>query len=197
MELLVRRLCAVFFKLFYRVELVDIFNIPSKGGAILCSNHPTLLDMFFIAYKVKRLIHYMAKEELFRNPIMAYILRNIGAFPVKRGKADIESIRTAIKLINEGHIIGILPEGTRTGVGNKKRIRPKAGVALIATKVKAPIIPVAITGNFRLFSKIKIIYGKPFFLDVDERGKYSMDELKKISQGIMDKIYSLMETGEK
>ncbi|NLC67899.1 MAG: 1-acyl-sn-glycerol-3-phosphate acyltransferase [Clostridiaceae bacterium] len=197
MERLVRRLCTIFFKLFYRVEIVGISNVPQKGGVILCSNHPTLMDMFFIAYKIKRLVHYMAKEELFRNPVLAYILSKLGAFPVKRGKADIESIKTAIRMVKEGHIVGILPEGTRTGVGNKKKVKPKPGVALIATKVNAPIVPVAISGNFKLFSKIKIVYGKPIYLDVDEEKKYSMDELKTISQKIMDKIYSLMGTGEK
>ncbi|HHY23617.1 MAG TPA: 1-acyl-sn-glycerol-3-phosphate acyltransferase [Clostridiaceae bacterium] len=188
-------LCRIIFKLIYRVELIDIENVPSKGGAILCANHPGTLDMFFIGYKLKRLIHYMAKGELFKNPIMSFIMHKLGCFPVKRGKPDIESIKTAISLINEGHIVGILPEGTRTGFQNRKKIRAKPGVAMVATKVNTPIIPVAVSGDYRLFSKVKVVYGKPFYLDLDKDKKYTMDELRQISQRIMDKIYSLL--GEK
>ncbi|NSW90446.1 MAG: 1-acyl-sn-glycerol-3-phosphate acyltransferase [Firmicutes bacterium] len=190
---LFKLLSSIIFKLFYKVELVGISNVPLKGGAILCANHPGTLDMFFIGYKLKRVVHYMAKEELFKNPILAFILRKLGAFPIKRGKADVESIKTAIRLINEGHIVGILPEGTRTGFKNKKKVQPKPGVAMVATKIKTPIIPVAVSGNYRLFSKVRVIYGKPFYLDFEEKKKYTMDELKAISQKIMNKIYSLLE----
>lgn len=188
-----KSLSKIIFKLFYRVELVDIENVPSKGGAILCANHPGTLDMFFIGYKLNRLVHYMAKEELFKNPLMNYIMRKLGCFPVKRGKPDIESIKTAINLVNEGHIVGILPEGTRTGFKNKKKIRAKPGVAMVATKVNAPIIPVAVSGDYRLFSKVKVVYGKPFYLDFEENKKYAIDELRDISQKIMNKIYALLE----
>ncbi len=193
MEVFFKTLSRIVFKLFYRVELIDIENVPLKGGAILCANHPGTLDMFFIGYKLKRLIHYMAKEELFKNPIMSFIMHKLGCFPVKRGKPDVESIKTAINLINEGHIVGILPEGTRTGFQNKKNIRAKPGVAMVATKVNVPIIPVAVSGDYRLFSRVKVVYGKPFYLDLDKDKKYTMGELRQISQGIMDKIYSLLE----
>ncbi len=193
LERIVRGLCYIVFTLFYRVEIIGMSNIPPEGGVILCANHPTFLDMFFIAYRVKRLVHYMAKEELFKNPVLAYIMRNIGAFPVKRGKVDVNSIKTAIQLVNDGNIVGILPEGTRTGVNRKKKLKAKPGAALIAMKTKAPIVPVAISGNFKLFSKIKIIYGEPFNILFEEGKKYTTEELREISQQILDKIYDLTE----
>jgi len=190
---ILRIIAAVVFNLFYKVEYKGVSNVPSKGGAILCANHPGTLDMFFIGYKLKRIVHYMAKEELFRNKLLAYILRKLGAFPVKRGKADVESMKTAINLIKEGHIVGILPEGTRTGPNNKKHVKAKPGVALLAYKVRAPIIPVAVSGNYRLFSNVKVVYGEPFYLEFEENKKYTMDEFRQMSQKIMDKIYSLLE----
>jgi|LSQX01.3.fsa_nt_gb 1-acyl-sn-glycerol-3-phosphate acyltransferase len=194
MEKIVRLFMLFLGKFFYRLEVTGLDNIPEKGGVILCSNHPGTFDMFFIACKVKRLVHYMAKEELFKNPILAYILSKLGAFPVKRGTADINSIKTALKLLKEGKILGILPEGTRTGFNTKRKIRPKAGAALIAVKANVPIVPAAISGDYRkLFSKVKVKFGKPFYINSEPDKKYTKDELEKISMSIMDKVYSLLE----
>lgn len=194
MERLIRFLAIFIGKLFYRLEVTGLENIPSEGGAIVCSNHPGTFDMFFIACKVKRLVHYMAKEELFKNPILAYILPRIGAFPVKRGKGDIDSIRTALRILKEGKILGILPEGTRTGVNNSRKVKPKAGVALIAVKANVPIIPAAISGNYKkLFSKVKVVYGEPIYLNNQHGKKYTKEELEEISSNIMNRVYSLLE----
>lgn len=193
MERFFKNLSRIVFSLFYKVELIGIENVPLKGAAILCANHPGTLDMFFIGYKLKRLVHYMAKEELFKNPIMSFILYRLGCFPIKRGRIGISSVKNAINLLNEGHILGILPEGTRTGTKNRKDIKAKPGVAMIASKINVPIIPVAVSGNYRIFNKVRVVYGKPFYLDLDKDERYSMGELKKISQDIMEKVYSLLE----
>ncbi|NTV89746.1 MAG: 1-acyl-sn-glycerol-3-phosphate acyltransferase, partial [Clostridiales bacterium] len=92
----------IFFKLFYRVEVENADKIPSEGAAILCSSHKSMLDMFFLGYDIKRWVHWMAKEELFRNPITRAIYSSLGAFPVKRGKGDVGSIKTAYKILQEG-----------------------------------------------------------------------------------------------
>jgi len=163
MEKLVRSLILFLGKFLYRLEVTGLENIPAEGGVILCSNHPWTFDMFFIACKVKRLVHYMAKEELFKNPILAYILTKLGAFPVKRGTGDINSIRTALKILKEGKILGILPEGTRTGFNTLRKVKPKAGAALIAVKANVPIVPAAISGDYRkLFSKVKVKFENHF-----------------------------------
>ena len=194
MEKLVRSLILFLGKFLYRLEVTGLENIPAEGGVILCSNHPWTFDMFFIACKVKRLVHYMAKEELFKNPILAYILTKLGAFPVKRGTGDINSIRTALKILKEGKILGILPEGTRTGFNTLRKVKPKAGAALIAVKANVPIVPAAISGDYRkLFSKVKVKFGKPFYINSDADKKYTKEELEEISRGIMDKVYSLLE----
>src|SRR3989339_619848 len=130
----VRFVILICLNLLYKIEIEGYKNFPKKGGAIVCANHLGNLDMFFIGYKIKRLVHWMAKEELFNNKIFAMILRKIGAFPVKRGTGDLGAIKFAINLIKNEHILGIFPEGTRTIKKNSEEIKLKSGVALIAIK---------------------------------------------------------------
>lgn len=181
------------FALLYKVEIKNSENIPAKGAALLCANHSSVLDMFFIGYKIKRWVHYIAKEELFRNPVSGVIMKWLGAFPVKRGKGDVGAIRNVFKLLEEGHIVGIFPEGTRTRGKSGGSIRVKPGAAMIALNSPVPIIPVAIQGSFRPFSHVKVIFGKPFKLEVDRNRKYTSEEMVEISRSIMEKVYSLME----
>ncbi|HHW32423.1 MAG TPA: 1-acyl-sn-glycerol-3-phosphate acyltransferase [Clostridiaceae bacterium] len=193
MRTLGRILSVIILSLLYRIEIIGRENIPEKGPAILCANHKSLLDMFLLGYRIKRWIHWMAKEELFRIPILKSILVNYGAFPVKRGKGDIGSIKASLKILEDQHILGIFPEGTRVSKKKKGEYKVKSGVALIAVNAQVPIIPAAIVGNYKLFSPMKVIYGKPFYLDVDKNKKYSKEELQSISQDIMNKVYLLME----
>ena len=188
----IRFLFRIIFKIFYRVEVVNREAVPQKGPVILCANHLGALDMFFIGFKIKRLVHYMAKEELFKIPVIAPIIRYLGAFPVKRGKADLESIKTALRLLKEGHVVGILPEGTRTMKKDIKTIRAKPGVALLAIKSGVPVLPVALCGNYKLFSKVRVVFGEPFMLEADRNKRYSGAELSGMSAGIMEKVYALM-----
>ncbi len=193
MKGILRTIVKIYFKVFYRVKITGTENVPDKGAAVLCSNHIGEIDMFLIGVKLKRLIRYMAKEELFKNPVLAAFIKWLGAFPVKRGRADVESVKTALKLLNDGHIIGIFPEGTRMKNKKEKIIKVKPGAAMFAVKTGVPVIPVAIEGNYKLFSKIRVVFGNPFYLDADKDIKYTNEDFKKMSEEIMKKIYALME----
>lgn len=182
------------FKMFYKVELVNLDKIPHEGPALLCSTHNNMLDMFFLGYKLKRWIYWMAKEELFRNPIGGFIFKKLGAFPVKRGKGDVGSIKTAYKHLQEGNIVGIFPHGTRVKSANRKTAGIKPGAALLAVNAGVKVIPATVLGNYRLFSRMKVIFGEPFMIDIESGKKLTSDELSEISRGIMQKIYSLMES---
>lgn len=195
MKNFVKLLVTLFINMFYRVELVNKHNIPEKGAALLCANHIHDLDMFFIGYNINRLVHYMAKEELFKIPILAPLIRWLGAFPIKRGKGDVGAIKSALKLLEEGHIVGIFPEGTRTGGKDKKNITIKRGAVMIAINSGVPIIPVGINATYKPFSKVRVVFGEPFYLNVDRDRKYSSEEMNHISMDLMEKIYSL--AGEK
>jgi 1-acyl-sn-glycerol-3-phosphate acyltransferase len=183
----------IIFSLIYRVKIIDMENIPKTGSLILCSNHNGEMDMFFIGYKMKRLIHYMAKEELFRNPLSSKFFKWLGAFPVKRGRADVEAIKTSLRLLENNEILGIFPEGTRMKKKASNSVKVKPGIALLAQKSGAPIIPVAISGSYKPFSKIKVVFGKPFSIDLDKDKKYTNSELVEVSENIMSKVYSLLE----
>lgn len=186
---IIKFLVNVILSILYRFKTEGLENIPEEGGAIVSSNHPGTLDMFFIACRPKRLIHYMAKEELFKNPLVRFLLKKVGAFPVKRGFGDIDGIKSAIKILKDGNLLGILPEGTRTGKDNVNNIKPKSGMVLIASKAGVPIIPAAITPERRIFSKVRVVYGKPINI---ESKKMDRAEMALISKNVMDEIYALL-----
>ena len=194
MKDVVRFILRVFFTIFFRVSITGRENIPAKGAALLCSNHIAELDMFFIGYRLKRIIHYMAKEELFKIPLVRSFIRWAGAFPVKRGAGDVGAIKTALKLLKDGHIVGIYPEGTRRARKKpEKEIKIKPGAAMLAIKTGVPIIPVAIEGTYKPFSRVKLIFGKPFYLDIEENKKYSNEEMTEMSKDIVERVYKLLE----
>jgi 1-acyl-sn-glycerol-3-phosphate acyltransferase len=190
---LVKLILRAIFSVFYRASLEHMENVPVKGPALLCANHIGIFDMLFIGYKMKRLVHWMAKVELFRVPVLGPLLWKLGAFPIRRGKADVESIKTALSLLNEGHIVGIFPQGTRIGDKDWRQVKVKRGAALLAVRTGVPIIPVAIKADYKLFSKVQVIFGEPFNLDIEQDKKYTNNELSQISYSIIERIYGLME----
>jgi len=183
----------IFFKIFYRVEVIGINKIPADGPAILCANHKTILDMFFLGFKLKRWIYWMAKEELFRNPIAAFFLRKLGAFPVRRGTGDVGSIKTAYQLLEKGQIVGIFPQGTRIKSKKMDEFKVKPGAAMIAAHTGVPVIPAAVKGNYKLFSNMKVIYGDSFVVGEGKNKKYSKEDLLNMSRDIIKRVYSLAE----
>lgn len=185
-------LVRIFIGIFYKVKLIGRENIPKSGSVILCANHIGGLDMFLIGYRIRRIVHWMAKEELFRVPFFSVILRWFGAFPVKRNSGDIGAIKTSINLLKNGHVLGIFPGGTRAGNVEENASYAKGGVALIAIKSQTQILPVAIKRELKLFGKAEIIFGSPYKIDIECTKKCSSEELNEISHNIMHKIYELM-----
>ena len=188
MKTFARIITKILFSLLFRVEVINSDKIPEKGPALLCANHNAFLDMFFLGYRLDRWIHWMAKEELFRNPVTAFLLKKLGAFPVKRGTGDVGSVKNTYRLLDEGKIVGIFPQGTRRHANGSGRV--KSGAAMIAANAGVPIIPATVKGNYRLFSKIVINFGDPFMIDKHE-DKLSKEELAEISMDIINRIYSL------
>ncbi|MDI6619380.1 MAG: lysophospholipid acyltransferase family protein [Clostridiales bacterium] len=179
----------IYFLIFNRVKVDGLENIPERGGIIICPNHIHWLDPILVGVYTKRKIHYMAKAEAFKNKLFAFVLRNIYAFPVKRGTPDISAIKTSLKIVKNGKCLGIFPEGHRSENGKLQKAEP--GVALISLKSKTPVIPVKITGSYKPFSKLKITIGKPISFLKYSGKKLSMDEINKLSQLIMKEISEL------
>ena len=182
----------IVFKLFFKVELIDLHKIPSEGPALLCANHNNMLDMFLLGYRLDRWIYWMAKEELFKNAVSAFIYRKLGAFPVKRGAGDVGSVKNAYKLLESGKIVGIFPQGTRIDPSKIDTIKVKSGAAMIAVNTGVPIIPAAVLGNYKLFSRMKVVFGDPFIIENTDK-KYTKEDLSELSRDILKRIYSLAE----
>ena len=176
--------------LFHRITLVGRENIPATGPVLIFANHPSAFDMILIAARIRRKVHFMAKAELFTNPILSYIFRSVGAFPVHRGKGDAGSIKSALLLLRQGKVVGIFPEGTRTL--RKSQERKKGGAALIAYHADVPILPVALDGHYHIFCRMRIVYGKPFHLQRPESGKPDKESLYAATSDIIDRIYALI-----
>lgn len=181
----------LYYRLFYRVTISGAENIPAKGPVLLYANHPSTMDMFALAVFMRRKVHYMAKIELFRNPILAFLLKRIGAFPVNRGKGDVGSVKTVFKLLEQGKVVGMFPEGTRTP--KKDPAKRKAGAAMLALHSGAPIVPAAIQWPSKELSTLKLVFGEPFVLASKTEGEHKpKEELMEATNEIIDKIYSLI-----
>ncbi|MDI9483197.1 MAG: lysophospholipid acyltransferase family protein [Bacillota bacterium] len=182
-------LSKIFFRIFYKASFYGLENVPEQGALIMCSNHISMLDMFLFGPMIPRRIYFMAKQELFKIPVLKAILKSLGAYPVNRGRGDLYAAKTTLKLLEEGKIVGIFPEGRRRNISKKKQ-KPKSGAILFSIESGAPIVPVGIFGNYRLFSKMCVFYGKPYY-PVPNSGKVSKHEMDALAQDLMDRIYSL------
>ena len=184
-----RNIIAVFYRIIFRFEIIGEENIPKEGGAVLCSNHRSNNDAIFLAICQKRPITFMGKDSLFKVPVLGFLLKKVGAFPVKRGTGDIGAIRTAVKALEEKNLLCIFPEGTRNKTA-EPLIEFKAGAVLIAYKAGADIVPCAISGKMRPFSKIRVEFAKPFTVvktDVKPDINKESEKLREIILGLYQK----------
>ena len=180
--MLYRFLQIVFRLLFYTVFRTRVYgreNIPKEGAVILAANHASNIDPPLMASLIERPVSYMAKIELFENPIFGAAIRRCHAFPVKRGASDRGAIKAAVTVLKEGHMLGLFPEGTRSKTGELQKA--EAGIALIASMTGAPIVPVAIVNSHRIFAnggllpQLRIMYGAPISFQGDRKSKEALD----------------------
>ena len=120
-------------------------NLPKSGGVLLAPNHVSHLDPPAACCALPRTVHCMAKEELFKNKLFGTLITWLAAFPVKRGEGDTESIRTAMALLEAGHVVLLFPEGTRGDGQHFQSVN--RGVAMLAKRTGVPVVPVGITGT--------------------------------------------------
>ena len=186
-----------------------IFNIKvkryeeesDKGRFIVCANHTSATDAIVICYAFrKHQVRFMAKKELFKVPVLAPLIRLLGAFPIDRGGNDVGAIKTAVSLVAEGKVLGIFPQGHRYPGEDPRKTRTKNGMALIATKAQANIVPAYIwrkNNRFRLFRRTYIILGDmiPFeslCYEPEASGEYA-----RITNVVFDKICNIGEEFER
>lgn len=177
---------------FYRWKVIGAEQIPCEEGLVVCANHISNWDPLLLGSSFPRQIRYMAKEELFHIPLVGFLVRRWGAYPVKRGSGDRQAIKKSIEIARNGEVIGIFPEGTRSKTGKLGKALP--GAALIAQRSGVRVVPAAIIGPYRLFRPITIIFGAPFDLKELSDGKGNMAMAAEI---IMNEIQKLMDENDK
>ncbi|WP_414480661.1 lysophospholipid acyltransferase family protein [Caldicoprobacter sp.] len=149
--------------LLFRIRVEGLENFPMEGKTIVYANHISWLDPVIIGCVLPRQVFFMAKAELFKIPLLRTVIRYLGAFPVNRGSADLSAIKHSLQVLNEGKVFGIFPEGTRNKTGFLQSF--SHGIASIAHKSRAKVLPVAIVGQYRLFRPMTIKIGKPLNFD--------------------------------
>ena len=183
------------YKFVFKGHLIGRENIPQKDSFIMVSNHGSLLDPPLLGHALGRNISFMAKAELFKVPFLGFIIRACGAYPVRRGIADKNTIKTASKKLNNNNCIGIFIDGTRQKNGRVNK--PKQGAALLAFKNQKLLLPVAILNSNKLikfkfcipfFSKLVIKVGKP----VQPPKSSSRDDLNSKTKHLQENINNLI-----
>ncbi len=147
----------------FRVKTTGTENIPQKGGIIFCGNHRSNHDAPLVFIAQKRKLTFMAKDSLFSFKPFGWLLKKLGAFPIKRGAGDIGAVKKAIEIVEGNGALVMFPEGTRNRT-DKPVLEFKSGAALIAKKGNALMIPVAISGSYGWFAKKTVSFGAPINL---------------------------------
>lgn len=175
--------------LFHPISVKGLENL-SDEPVLLCANHSSNWDpiLMVAALPQNEKLRIMAKEQLFRIPVVKGFISKMGAFPVNRGHSDIGAIKTAIKSLKDGNQLLIFPEGTR--VKNPGKAPVKGGVAMIAIRSGVKLMPVFIGTTKKIFQRVPIIFGKPFAPEYTGR-KGTAEEYQANADEVMRQAYEL------
>lgn len=182
-----RFLLKIIFKIRYKLIVHGNTNLP-ETPLIICANHINLWDPILLAIIFDRQIRFMAKKELFENKFLGFLLEKFGAFPVDRDNVNIKTIKDAIKLVKDNEVLGIFPEGTRVKTVSEKNM--KTGVAMIASRAGADVIPVFINSDYKFRSKVEVsVRDKIAISSFDDISKDMRN--KEITKAIYENIYKV------
>ena len=188
---ILRLLSAIILKILFRFKAKGLEHIPKRGGFILASNHVSYLDPIAVGVACPRKLNYMAKEELFCNPLFSRLLSRIGVFPVKRDSADLSALKEAMRRVRIGGALVLFPEGSRRFDGTSHE--PYSGIGFLAAKLNVPVIPAFVKGTekalpagakFIRLTNISVCFGKQ--ISIERRMPY-----QDIAGHIMDNIRHL------
>ena len=156
----------IIFNLLFRVEKIDLHKVPPEGNFILCSNHISYIDPVIIGAYIPRYTYFMAKKELYNNKFLSSLVTFLNAFPVDRQTLSRKTISKSFRILKDGNILGVFPEGTRSTDGILRK--GKKGIGFLSAYSGSPVIPVAISGTNKIvqkphkrifFPKIRLIVG--------------------------------------
>jgi len=178
----------------YRVEIHGAERVPATGAVILAANHESLLDPWLLPLCTRRPVRYMAKAELWRNPLVRLVMDKFGTFPVERGMGDKQAVGRAAQLLNEGAVLGIFPQGTCLPFPDRRWHR---GAARLASTTGTTIVPVCLIGTERAlrpgkfkvgFPRVVVLVGEPIEV---EKSKPNLADAKALTDRIEAAIEEL------
>ena len=136
----------------YRLRVSGREHVPARGGAVIAANHCSYLDPPVMAgCSNRRIVHFMARDTLFSNPVARWFFPRVGVIALDRTKGDLGALKKAIATLKEGHVIGLFPEGTRSPDGQMREA--KGGIGFLIAKGNVPVVPLYISGTFAAFPK--------------------------------------------
>ena len=189
---LIKPIYTILLKIIFRPKVIGKENIPQSGPLIFAGNHKHAVDPTMVMMSTDRIVHYMAKEELFKG-LHGILFRKIGLIKIHRGKSNPQAVIEAEKILKDGGTVGIFPEGTRNK-GKEELLKFRYGAIRIAQKTNSPILPFAIRNKYKIFRKSVIIeFGKPIEvnnMEIEEANEYLRNEvLKLLRNGEKDEVY--------
>ncbi len=152
---IVKALCWIFFPM----KVIGADKVPANGPVLVCCNHVSFMDAIYLACALKRRVTYLAKKELFKNPIMNWILRGIGMVPVDRGASDIQAMRTCMEVLKEGRLLGIFPQGHRYKDDSHRELQN--GAAMMALRARPTVVAVHVSAAAKLLRRVTIRISDP------------------------------------
>lgn len=169
-------------RFFFFMRVIGSKNYKAiKSGFILISNHTSNWDPVILGDAIRgRPVVYMAKEELFKKKWADFFLRQLHAIPLTRGAGDVTAVKTALRVLRGGDILGIFPEGTRTKSGKIEAFEP--GAALLALRADVPVIPAYIQGGYRFWRQVTVWFGEPIYLHKEFPGKVNSAVIQEATQ---------------
>lgn len=174
----------------FRIRVEGRENVPKNGGAIIAVNHRSNWDVVIVGVKCPRMLRFMAKSELFENPVFGALIKSLGAFPIQRGRGDVGAIKGAMTILKQQHVMLMFPEGKRMRDG-KKAQHAKPGVGMIASHTRVPVIPVYIEGEYKWMNKITVKFGKPVGCEEFGDAKLNSEQVQQFSDKVLQSIYML------
>jgi 1-acyl-sn-glycerol-3-phosphate acyltransferase len=184
----------------YRTRAIEVDNVPPSGPVILAANHFSNMDHFLAGVWLRRKIRFLAKSQLFGNPVGDYIFSRGGVFPIRRGHADEEAFKTIHAIFDRGGLVMIYVEGGRSRTGQLGEARPGVGRAALESGV--PVVPVAIHGSQGIrrwkrltFPKVTVRYGEPLRFEVVESP--SREQQQACAEEVFARVRSMYEELER
>jgi 1-acyl-sn-glycerol-3-phosphate acyltransferase len=191
---LVRAIVTLPTLLLYRTRAIGVKNVPRSGAVLLAPNHFSQMDHFFTGLYLRRQIRFMAKSQMFGPPVLTYIYKHGGVFPVRRGHHDEESFKTAFAILAQGEMLLVYAEGGRSRTGKLGEVKP--GIGRIALESGVPVVPVAIHGSAKVrrwkrfrFPKVTVQFAEPIAFPAEQDP--SRERQLEVASEVFDKVRAM------